>query len=297
VLDAISIGGREVLRTVAFDETKGVSGASNPVVPGSFNLLLPLVVARSNPVVKRGPLLDAVLSNDLTAVSQLLAAGVSTHETTVEGGTPLWAAAHDGRAEIVALLLAACADANSRKNSGATALFVACQNGHAAVVSALIAAGADCNASRVTDSAAPITIAAEFGYTDCVSALLAADGVLVDQPAKVRRPVKRITLAHVSPSPPPLAWSEPVPSLIACIFVAGKCDSALPSSAGWARGRHAAFDRRRGRSQRAESIACNANVHCSPKWQCRGYYTPRPGWRRPGPAPYFWNDSTHRCHK
>lgn len=91
----------------------------------------------------------AVLSGDLEAVKQHIAAGSDINEIDqMSGSTPLISAASFGKTEIVSALIEANADLSLRNNEGATALHTAAFFCHVEVVQLLIDANADRSAKN-----------------------------------------------------------------------------------------------------------------------------------------------------
>ncbi|HEX2489415.1 MAG TPA: ankyrin repeat domain-containing protein [Blastocatellia bacterium] len=102
---------------------------------------------------KADALIEAVLSNDLSALKSLLDTGVDVNLTDVHGVTALMtAAAARGRMEAVNLLLVSCADVNLQDFQGAwplpgqTALMFAASQERYEVVRLLLSRSADVNA-------------------------------------------------------------------------------------------------------------------------------------------------------
>ena len=92
-------------------------------------------------------LFGAAEEGDATALTRMLASGVSADERRAPGGeTPLMRAAARGHEDVVRALLDAGADANSRRADGFTPLILAVFFGHEAVVRLLVARGADAHA-------------------------------------------------------------------------------------------------------------------------------------------------------
>jgi ankyrin repeat protein len=90
-------------------------------------------------------LLDAVKSENLTAVKKALEQGAKVDAADPDGSTALLWAAQRNNDEIVAALLAAGAKATAASRFNMTPLAVAASNGNAKIVTRLLDAGADAN--------------------------------------------------------------------------------------------------------------------------------------------------------
>jgi hypothetical protein len=108
----------------------------------------------------------------LRTVRLLLSAGANK-EVKVQGWSPLYLAAQEGRIAVVNALLAAGADKEATNYGGATPLYIAAQIGHLAIADALLAAGANKNA-KTNNGTTPLAIAAQKGHISIVRALLAS---------------------------------------------------------------------------------------------------------------------------
>ena len=160
------------------------------------------------------PLHRAAKRGHVEAVNALIAAGADVNAFIAAGGkfhlawgregdvhTPLHLAAVEGHLNVVRTLIAAGADVNAKDKDGYAPLHYAAWNGHAEVVKALIVAdavadagllhraskgddngeiddligrGADVDAFRVVYGKASIYMAAYYGNTEVVKALIAA---------------------------------------------------------------------------------------------------------------------------
>ncbi|KAJ1473456.1 ankyrin repeat-containing domain protein, partial [Baffinella frigidus] len=93
------------------------------------------------------PLHQAVRHGHTEMVRLLLEEGADKDATNVQGETPLYWAAREGRSNpIMFFLLTAGAKKEESDNAGRTPLHIAAFKGHAAVVRLLLEAGADADA-------------------------------------------------------------------------------------------------------------------------------------------------------
>jgi hypothetical protein len=88
---------------------------------------------------------QAVLNDDAAHLAKLIAFGVSPHETTLGGDTPLCAAVRMGRAECVRVLFLAGVDMNEPAHEKQPPIAIASLRRNAEVLEALLAAGVDPN--------------------------------------------------------------------------------------------------------------------------------------------------------
>jgi hypothetical protein len=122
-------------------------------------------------------LLRAASAGDTRRVDAIVHSGLSVDSRDKVGVTPLMRAASAGKLPAVKLLLRLGADPNARtlrraKNEGGfTALAFAATNGRTEVIEPLVRAGALVN-GRIADGKTPLMLAAMWGYTDTVKALL-----------------------------------------------------------------------------------------------------------------------------
>ena len=114
-----------------------------------------------------------------SALRELLQAGAEVNRPRASGATPIYVAAQAGTKECLALLLEAGGDPNAPKEGGFTPACVACLTNRPACLALLLRAGADANrASMIADCFTPLHVAAHFGHTALIEALLNA-GALV----------------------------------------------------------------------------------------------------------------------
>jgi len=110
-------------------------------------------------------------SGSLGRVRTLITAGANVNRRHKCGNTPLWAAAYQGRTDLVAVLFEAGADPNIYGDDGSGPLHWASSNGHLAVVEQLLGRGADPNALR--DSGQSVLAAAiRNGHAEVVRRLV-----------------------------------------------------------------------------------------------------------------------------
>jgi ankyrin repeat protein len=101
----------------------------------------------------------------------LLQSGADKDAKTVNGNTPLHAAAYHGSHEVVQLLLEAGADKDAQFRGGVTPLHHAARQGHIGVALMLVRAGA--NKEATTDNGdTPIHGAVSRGHLDVVQMLM-----------------------------------------------------------------------------------------------------------------------------
>lgn len=128
------------------------------------------------------PVADAAERGDVEAVRALLREGADVNAAQGDGMTALHWASLENRAELVQLLLYAGAQVEpTTRLGGYTPLHLAAQKGFVDVVSTLLAGGADPNALTAT-GVAPLHFAAESGDVSTVQALVqrGADVNIVD---------------------------------------------------------------------------------------------------------------------
>ncbi|GFR49422.1 hypothetical protein Agub_g11479, partial [Astrephomene gubernaculifera] len=110
-------------------------------------------------VTGRTPLHEAVMSNNISMVALLLAAGAEANKGHQTQGPPLLHCAAFGEVETMQLLLTEGADVNAADIENSTALHFACKGGHVDAARLLIKFGADLRA-RDSDGMAPFDLAA-----------------------------------------------------------------------------------------------------------------------------------------
>lgn len=117
------------------------------------------------------PLFYAIKSQDITAVSFLLAEGAQLSHKDLQGRTPLLATAGTGSIKIFKLLLEKGASPKARTNSGDTALHIALREGSSDIASYLITAKDGLNLQNSSGDT-PLLIAARLGDKVHISSLL-----------------------------------------------------------------------------------------------------------------------------
>lgn len=125
-------------------------------------------------MAKRRPLLEAIQSEDLARLHQILAAGprdLNHSSAEHDGRTPLSIAVHQGRHLVARLLLEAGADPQRGGRGHAPPLFDAPD---AAMVHLLVAAGAAVEDADGEDGLSPLMAAANDGRLEAVRALIEA---------------------------------------------------------------------------------------------------------------------------
>ncbi|KAB8349465.1 hypothetical protein FH972_023492 [Carpinus fangiana] len=123
-------------------------------------------------------LLDACVGGHLKIVDLLLHEGADPN-LSIEGRTPLYAAAKSGHVEIVMTLVSQGAIVDTPNNNGETALHAACWTGESDVVEVLLDAKASVN-SATSSGSTPIRAAAARGNVDIV-VMLIQHGADIDQ--------------------------------------------------------------------------------------------------------------------
>ncbi len=115
---------------------------------------------------------DAVMNQNGSSVSTLLAKKADVNAAQADGTTALhWAARWDDL-EAARLLIRAGADPKAANHDGATPMFLASQNGSAAMIELLLKAGADVNAPVLAHGETALMLAARSGSVDAVKVLL-----------------------------------------------------------------------------------------------------------------------------
>ncbi|MCP8352225.1 ankyrin repeat domain-containing protein [Candidatus Synchoanobacter obligatus] len=129
-------------------------------------------------------LLKAAEAGHLQVVNALIAAGAEINQPSVNGSSPLFIAAFNGKPDIVvALLQKEGIEVNQANIDGATPLYAAAQEGHHEIVAALIAVpGIMVNRGKADTGETPLYIAAQQGRHKVVAVLIAAQGIMVNQP-------------------------------------------------------------------------------------------------------------------
>jgi ankyrin repeat protein len=123
-------------------------------------------------------LFDAIESNDLAKIQELIEAGINLEIKNLQDNTPLLYAIKKKRTEIATLLIEKGADVNAKDSNGDTPLIVASQKGNKEIVSLLIEKVIDINAKNDFEYT-PLITAIENGRTEIV-ALLIEKGVDVN---------------------------------------------------------------------------------------------------------------------
>lgn len=129
----------------------------------------------------------AVLSNDLAALKQHIAAGTNLNEKDPYGGSsPLITAALFGKTEMAKALIDAGADLNQQNNDGSTALITAAFFCRVDIVKMLLARKADKSIKNKYGSTAYETVAGSFlaakSTYDVLGQMLAPMGLKLDYP-------------------------------------------------------------------------------------------------------------------
>ncbi len=121
--------------------------------------------------VDGGQLMDAVRSDDRSAVEHLLSQGLNPNERDSDGTSPLAWAVMRSNLEISSILLKAGADPNLTNELGIGPLALAIANGSVAMVTQLLVNRADPNVAR-ENGETPLMTASRMGRTDIMKALL-----------------------------------------------------------------------------------------------------------------------------
>jgi ankyrin repeat protein len=119
------------------------------------------------------PLIEAVKSQDVEAVSAVLRAGAAVDERQSDGATALHWGVYRDNLDIVDMLLAAGADVNAVNRLGTPPLWLAAMNGSSRLIGRLLEAGADPNVV-LPEGETPLMTAARSGAVEGVRSLVAA---------------------------------------------------------------------------------------------------------------------------
>jgi ankyrin len=119
------------------------------------------------------PLVEAVKSQDLKAVSTLLRGGAAVDGRQSDGATALHWGVYRDNLEIVEMLLVAGADVDAVNRLGAPPLWLAAMNGNSQLIGRLLQAGADPNLA-LPEGETPLMTAARSGTAEGVRALVSA---------------------------------------------------------------------------------------------------------------------------
>ncbi len=128
-------------------------------------------ICRKVQPTKHNDILEAVLDENLAAVTLLLNNDADIEAHNEHGDTSLHIAAIMGYTEIVTLLLDRGADIESQNDDGDTPLQAAALNGQAEVVALLLDRGANIEA-RNNDGSTPLQVAALNRQTEIITLLL-----------------------------------------------------------------------------------------------------------------------------
>jgi hypothetical protein len=123
--------------------------------------------------VERSELAEAVYSEILEDVLELLARGADPNEADEDGDTPLFMSVEDGTFEIAKALMDFGASAKTINKAGKNVLFLIDDDTTVDMVKMLIAYGADVN-HKLEDGTTPLIYAAEHGKPEVVKALIDA---------------------------------------------------------------------------------------------------------------------------
>jgi uncharacterized protein len=143
---------------------------------GAFLLgvgVLSLTLCGANPPSPPAPgaLIDAVRSDDASAVQTLLKKRIDVNARDEDGSTAIAWAAVRSDLSIATLLLKAGANPNLTNEQGVGTLYLAISNGSSEMVKLLLSKGADPNVAR-EDGETPLMTAAHLGQVDVMQALL-----------------------------------------------------------------------------------------------------------------------------
>ncbi len=147
-------------------------GPGGPPHFGANTLAVMLIFAALLPAAFASDIADAVMNQDSSAVSGLLAKKTDVNAVQADGTAALhWAARWDDL-ETAQLLLRNGATAGASNHDGATPMFLAAQNGSAAMIELLLKAGADVNAPVLAHGETALMMASRSGSMDAVKTLL-----------------------------------------------------------------------------------------------------------------------------
>ncbi len=128
---------------------------------------------------------NAVESDDIDKVRQLIANGYSVNKKDKDGITSLHLAANNGYKDIAKLLIEKGARVNKTNNANIAPIHLAASNGHVNIVNVLIKNGADVNIQD-EDGKTPLCFAIEYGHTEVVVILKKnGAGIKVDSDKKL----------------------------------------------------------------------------------------------------------------
>lgn len=123
--------------------------------------------------LRSAPIHDAAAAGDAETVYRLIREYPTMLELRDErGGSPLYHAAWNGRAELVRGLIAIGAEVNVATTDGLTALHGGALNGYAEVCRALLERGADPNARSTVQGNTPLHIVWRGGYAEIAAMLI-----------------------------------------------------------------------------------------------------------------------------
>ncbi|STX28316.1 Ankyrin repeat protein [Legionella beliardensis] len=141
------------------------------------------------------PLHIAAYEGHIKVVEALIALGADINLEDHEGALPIHHAAHHGSIEIVNILIKLRTDINKAINRQEAPLHIAATVGHVQVIEALVKAGANINQVYEKNNASALFIAAQYGYLDIVTYLLANHAS-----SSIACKTKSITLMKIAPT-------------------------------------------------------------------------------------------------
>jgi len=118
------------------------------------------------------PLAEAVSTDDLATVEQLIKSGADVKAQDRYGFTPLYFACNNGNAAIIRKLVEAGADPNAASAEGETALITAVRNGDIDSIKVLLQHGAAVNANDTVSGQTALMWAARTGHMKAADLLI-----------------------------------------------------------------------------------------------------------------------------
>ena len=137
---------------------------------------------------------EAIHTNNIALVTQLVAACHDTNETDQSGYTPLHWASQEGLVSIATLLIEAHADVTILTQQGLSALELAVRYGHVEVAKLLVHAGSDIHRSH--EGFSLLHAAAANGHRNVI-AFLCDIGLAINATDAIGRTPLHLSLIHI----------------------------------------------------------------------------------------------------
>ena len=116
---------------------------------------------------------EAIISEDLESMNELITRGINVNEKDANGWPPLFYAVRTGKLELINLLITNGADVTLVDNFGASALHFSVMGNNAEVIATLVTAGAKVNAID-SRRATALHVAVATGSKEAINALIKA---------------------------------------------------------------------------------------------------------------------------